>query len=217
MKLSAKTIQILKNFSMINSSIIIKPGNVLQSIAQNKTVLAKAIVPDQFERMVPIYALNRFLSSMSLFDDPDVAFEENVAVISGSRGTILYHYSDPSVIVAPPEKEIKLPSVDVQCTITNKALQDVLKAMGILGLPELAIVGDGSRLTLEAVDIKNPSTDTFSIAIGETDRAFRAVFRAENMKIIDGDYNVEISTRGISKFVGIDCHYWIAIETTSTF
>lgn len=217
MKLSAKTLQILKNFSTINSSIIIKPGNVLQSIAQNKTVLAKAEVPDQFERMVPIYALNRFLSSLSLFDDPDVSFEENAAVIKGARGKILYHYSDPSVIVAPPEKEIKLPSVDVQCTITNKALQDVLKAMGILGLPELAITGDGSKLTLEAVDVKNTSTDTFSIDIGETDLAFRAVFRAENMKIIDADYRVEISSRGISKFVGPDCTYWIAIEQSSTF
>jgi hypothetical protein len=216
-KLSAKTLHILKNFSTINPSIVIKPGNTLASIASNKTVLAKATVPDTFERQVPIYALSRFLSALSLFDDPDVQFGDNSAVISGARGSITYHYSDPTVILAPPEKDIKLPSVDVTCSLTNKAMQDVLKAMSVLGLPELAIVGDGSSLTLQAIDVKNPSADTFSVAIGDTDLAFRAVFRAENIKIIDGDYQVQISSKGISQFTGVEATYWIAIEQSSTF
>jgi hypothetical protein len=96
-------------------------------------------------------------------------------------------------------------------------MQDVLKAMSVLGLPELAIVGDGSTLTLQAVDVKNSSSDTFSVDIGETDLAFRAVFRAENIKILDGDYQVQISSKGISQFTGAEATYWIAIEQSSTF
>jgi hypothetical protein len=217
MMLSPKTIQILKNFSNINPSILIKPGNVLATIATNKTVLAKANVDEEFDRLIPIYALNRFLSAMSLFNAPNIDFNENSAKISGERSSILYHYSDPQVILAPPEKEIKLPSVDVDTVVTNKAMQDVLKAMSVLGLPELAIVGDGEHLTLQALDIKNSAADTFSVSIGETDKVFRAIFRAENIKIIDGDYQVQISSKGISKFIGPDVTYWIAIEQTSTF
>jgi hypothetical protein len=217
MILSPKTIHILKNFSSINPSIVIKPGNVLASIATNKTVLAKAVVPDEFDRQVPIYALNRFLSALSLFTNPDVEFGDNAAVIRGERSSITYHYSDPAIILAPPDKEIKLPSVDVDTTVTNKAMQDVLKAMSVLGLPELAIVGDGDDLSIQAIDVKNPSADTFSVGIGNTDKVFRAVFRAENIKIVDGDYQVQISSKGISKFVGPEVTYWIAIEQSSTF
>jgi hypothetical protein len=217
MMLTPKTVQILKNFSNINPSILIKPGNVLATIATNKTVLAKANVDEEFERLVPIYALNRFLSAMSLFNAPNIEFSDNSAKISGERSSILYHYSDPQVILAPPEKEIKLPSVDVDTVVTNKAMQDVLKAMNVLGLPELAIVGDGESLTLQALDVKNSAADTFSVSIGETDKVFRAIFRAENIKIIDGDYQVQISSKGISKFIGPDVTYWIAIEQTSTF
>ena len=218
MKLSPKTLLILKNFATINPSITIKPGNTLASIATNKTVLAKAPVPDEFNRVIPIYNLSRFLSALSLFEDPDVDFGESAAVIRGARGgSITYHYSDPAIILAPPEKDIKLPSVDVECTVTNKAMQDVLKAMSVLGLPELAIVGDSEKLTLQAIDVKNPSADTYSVDIGETDRAFRAVFRAENIKTIDGDYSVQISSKGISQFTGTEATYWIAIEQSSSF
>lgn len=217
MMLSPKTVQILKNFSTINPSILIKPGHCLATIATNKTVLAKANVDEEFERLVPIYALNRFLSAMSLFNAPNIEFNDNSAKISGERSSILYHYSDPQVILAPPEKEIKLPSVEVDTVVTNKAMQDVLKAMSVLGLPELAIVGDGESLTLQALDVKNSAADTFSVSIGETDNVFRAIFRAENIKIIDGDYQVQISSKGISKFIGPDVTYWIAIEQTSTF
>jgi len=217
MILSPKTIQILKNMSSINPSILIKPGNVLSSIATNKTVLAKATVTEEFDRQIPIYTLNRFLSALSLFTNADVTFDDKAAIIRGERSSITYHYSDPAVILAPPEKEIKLPSVDVDTVVTNKAMQDVLKAMNVLGLPELAIVGDGDSLTLQALDVKNPSADTFSVDIGETDKTFRAIFRAENIKIIDGDYQVQISSKGISKFIGSDVTYWIAIEQTSSF
>ena len=217
MKLSPKTILMLKNFATINPSIVIKPGNTLASIASNKTVLAKATVPDKFERVIPIYALNRFLSALSLFQDPDVEFGENSALISGAQSSITYHYSDPAIILAPPDKDIKLPSIDIECTVTNKSLQDVMKAMSVLGLPELALVGDGDRLTLCAIDMKNPSADTFSVDLGETNSTFRAVFRAENIKVIDGDYRVQISSKGLSQFIGTEATYWIAIEQTSTF
>ena len=217
MKLSPKTLLILKNFATINPSIVIKPGNVLASIAANKTVLAKTTVPDEFDRVVSIYAVNRFLSALSLFQDPDVEFGESAAVIRGAQSSITYHYCDPAIVLAPPDKDIKVPSVDVECTVTNKALQDVMKAMSVLGLPELAIVGDGDRLTIQAIDVKNPSADTFSVDLGETDKTFRAVFRSENIKVIDGDYRVQISAKGLSQFTGTEATYWIAIEQSSTF
>jgi hypothetical protein len=43
--------------------------------------------------------------------------------------------------------------------------------------------------------------------------------KKENLKIIPGDYNVSISSKGISYFksVNTDLEYWIALEPTSEY
>lgn len=217
MKLSARTLHVLKNFSAINPSIILKPGNVVSTISQNKTIMARTTVTEEFENVVAIYNLSRFISTLSLFENPELTFsDKSVRISDGNRG-VIYHYADPTIIMAPPEKEIKLPSVDVECVLTNRDYQNVTKALSVLGLPEIAIIGDGTAVSLEAVDMKNPSTDTYSVQIGESDKVFRAIFRQENLKIMDGDYKVMISSKGISQFVGTEVTYWIAVESNSTF
>lgn len=217
MQLSAKTINVLKNFSSINPSIVLKPGNVISTISPNKTIMARATVPDEFTGLYGIYQLNRFISALSLFENPELDFGREAVTIHSENRSTEYHYSDPSVIMVAPEKEIKLPTVDVEFILTNKNMQNVMKALGVLSLPEIAVVGDGSVISLRAIDSKVPAADNYSIVVGETDLAFRAIFRAENMKMMDGDYTVKISSKGISQFIGLDATYWIAIEASSTF
>lgn len=217
MQLNAQTLNILKNFSTINPSIVVKPGKVLTTISPSKTILAKANIQDNFDTVFGIYALNRFLSSLSLFDKPELTFNDSSVRISGDNRSITYHYSDPSIILVPPEKDIKLPSVDAECKLTNKDIQSVIKALGVLDLPEIALVGDGDRISLQAMDSKNAASDTYSIDVGETDRVFKAIFRAENLKMIEGDYTLKISSKGISQFIGTDVTYWVAIESSSQF
>ena len=217
MQLNAQTLNILKNFSTINPSIVVKPGKVLTTISPSKTILAKANIQDNFDTVFGIYALNRFLSSLSLFDKPELTFNDSSVKISGDNRSITYHYSDPSIILVPPEKDIKLPSIDAECKLTNKDIQSVIKALGVLDLPEIALVGDGDRISLQAIDSKNAASDTYSIDVGETDRIFKAIFRAENLKMIEGDYTLKISSKGISQFIGTDVTYWVAIESSSQF
>jgi hypothetical protein len=217
MNLNPVTLNILKNFSIINPSVVIKSGKILTTISPAKTILAKAEIPDEFPETFGIYALNRFLSTLSLFDVPTLEFNQNSVRIFDSTRSVVYHYSDPSVILVPPEKELKLPSVDAECQLLNKGLNAVLKALSVLNLPEIAIVGDGTNISLQAVDSKNSSSDTFNITIGNTNNNFRAIFKAENLKIIEDDYTLKISSKGISQFVGNLVTYWVAIESSSTF
>lgn len=217
MKLSANTVSILKNFSTINPSIVLKPGITISTISPTKTIMARATVYDEIPVQVAVYNLGRFISSWSLFNDPDLEFGENSVRMSDSNRSIKYHYSDASIIMVPPEKEIKLPSIDAQCRLANRDIQNVIKALGVLALPEVAIVGDSTKIMLQACNSKEPSSDAYSVDVGITDRTFRAIFKPENLKMVDGDYDVEISSKGISQFVGAEATYWIAVETTSTF
>lgn len=219
MKLDPKTIQILKNFATINPSIQIEKGNVLRTISPAKNVLAKATIDQEFDRTFAIYDLSKFLSALSLFSDPDLVFSDNFVTIKADGKKLNYTFAAPSTITLPPppEKEIHLPGLDALVTLTRQALDDAQKAQAVLRLPELAFVADGNTVALQAINSKDPSADVYSVDLGGTDKAFKAVLKAENVKTLPGDYEVEISAAGITHFKGIGIDYWIALETSSTF
>lgn len=217
MKIDTNTINVLKNFAKINPSIIVQEGNTLKTISTSKTIMAKANVNSNFSQRFAIYNLDRFISTMSLFNDPELSFQEkHVDIVDSSKKT-KYVYADENTVTKTPEKEINLPSIDVTFTLKNSDLLDVEKAAGVLQLPEIVVSGDGSKIYLQAADSKNPTGDVFSVEIGETTKTFRAIFKCDNIKIIPGDYEVSISSKGISHFQGKDIEYWIAVEQTSTF
>ena len=217
MKIDTNTINVLKNFAKINPSIVIQEGNTLKTISTSKTIMAKATVTTEFDKRFAIYNLDRFISALSLFNNPELDFNDKYVNIFDANKSTHYTYADESTITKTPEKEIKLPSIDVTFTLTNDNLKDVEKAAGVLGLPEIVVVGDEKLISLQAADTKNPSGDVYSIEIGTTNKTFKAIFKSENIKIIPGDYEVSICSKGISCFKGKEADYWIAVEQSSTF
>ena len=217
MKIDTNTLTVLKNFAKINSSILIQEGNVLKTISSNKTIMAKAVVSTTFPKRCAIYNLDKFLSTLSLYEEPELDFDESKVKFSDNIRNGHCTYADESTIIKAPDKELTLPSIDATFKLTNANLKDIERALGILGVPEIIVVGDGTNISIKASDTKNPTSDVFSIVIGSTDKVFKAIFKSENIRIIPGDYDVTISSKGISKFIGKEAEYWIAVESTSTF
>lgn len=217
MKIDTSTVAILKNFAKINPSILIQEGNVIKTISTSKTIMAKAKLSQNFDHKFAVYNLDRFISSLSLFNEPDLVFKDKFVTITDGDKKINYTYADESTIIKAPDKEISLPSVDVEFTLTHEVFKDVEKGLSVLGLPEIVIVGDGAKIFIQASDSKNPSGDVYSVMIGETDKNFRAIFKSENIKVLPGDYQVSISAAGISLFKSEVAEYFIAVESTSTF
>ena len=162
MKLSSETLAILKNFASINPSLQFKQGSFITAISPVKTLMAKAAIKEHIPHTFAIYDLSRFLGVLSLFESPTLNMEERLLTVSGSGRKVQYTYADPKLIVTPGDKEIKLPSVDVEFDLKSDTLQSVLKAMGVLGLPEIAVTGEDGTLSIQAIDSKNPSSDKFS-------------------------------------------------------
>ena len=220
MKLSKHTLNMLKNFSDINMSIEIKQGNILRTVSVQKNILAQAELEDEFPKDFAIYELNRFLGAVSLFDDPELEFNAKSVNIGTTKHSADYVYCDPSMIVTPPENNITFPDPEVKFTLTQDSLSQVMRASNVLGTPEIAIEGDAGIINIKALDVNNDSTDTFKVVLDEkTDDKFRFVFKTENMKMIPGNYDVEISSKGISHWTlqGQKLQYWIANESTSSF
>ena len=217
MKINKQTLNTLKNFSDINMSIEVKAGNTLRTVSVQKNILAEAQVETTFPQDFAIYEVNRFLGAASLFDDPDFEFGEKSVKIGNNKYSLDYVYCDPSMIVTPPEKNITVPDPEVKFKLTQDTLSQLLKAGNVLGTPEI-VVESGSPMKVRAMDTNNDSTDTFHVNLDESsDRTFRFVFKIENLKMVPGDYDVEISSKGIARFSQNQLQYWIATESSSTY
>ena len=123
MKLSDSTLAVLKNFAGINNSILVKKGTQLRTMSVAKNILAEAEIPEDFPRDVAIYDLNQFLNGLSLHQDPNLDFTEDSHItIKEGRRRVKYFYADPQVIIAPPEKEINLPTQEVCFQLESTAV-----------------------------------------------------------------------------------------------
>lgn len=221
MKLSENTLNVLKNFSTINTGIVIKPGNVIRTISKHQNVLAKATVQETFSNDFTIYDLNRFLSLLASLKDPDVEISSDTKSLKVSSGTshTVYGLSDESLVVAPPPKDIKLDNAEVKFTLSKDDMSQVLKLAAILGLPNIAIRGNRDKISIAALDVKNQDSDVFSIDVGNTKSEFQMIFLTENFKMIPGNYDVSVASKGISYFKNATffLEYWIATEAGSSY
>ena len=220
MKLSDNTLTILKNFAGINNSILVKGGNKLRTISVAKNILAEADISEEFPRDFAIYDLNQFLNGLSLHADPDLDFkEESYLSIREGKRRVKYFFADPNVIIAPPEKEINLPSQDVCFQLDSTSLEKLVKAAAVYQLPDLSAVGEAGVIKLVVRDKKNDTSNDFAVVVGETENEFCFNFKVENIKVLPGTYEVVVSQKLLSRFTSKnhDLTYYIALEPDSTF
>ena len=220
MKLSDKTLTLLKNFSNINQSILFKEGKSLRTISVMKNILAEASIDEELPKDFGIYDLNQFLNGLGLHQNPQLDFaNDGYVVIREGKTRSKYFFADPNVIVTPPEKEIALPSEDVCFELNTQQLDKLLKAAAVYQLPDLSAVGEGGVVKLVVRDKKNETSNDFSVVVGETDSEFVFNFKVENMKILPGTYEVVVSQKLLSRFTSKDhdLKYYIALEPDSTF
>ena len=219
MKLSKSTLDILKNFSTINQSILFKQGSKLRTISVMKNILAEVTIDEEAPKDFGIYDLSQFLNGLSLHNDPELDFaNDGHVVIKEGRMRSKYYFADPNVIITPPEKPITLPSEDVAFELSTEQLDKLLKAAAIYQLPDLAVVGGEGVVKVLVRDKKNDTSNSFSIIVGETEKEFSFNFKVENIKILPGTYNVVVSSKLLSRFSSKnhDLVYYIALEPDST-
>ena len=218
MKLTSSTISILKNFSTINQNLMVKPGNTLSTMSAMKNIVAQAEVTERFPQEFAIYDLNEFLSALSLFEEPELNFQEQYVTITqeGSRKNLKYWFSDPEVVTTP-SKAIVMPSTEVTFNLSSDTLSEIQKAAAVIGAPDMALTNGSLMVT----DKKNDTTNAYDTELGvnETDAEYKFWFKVENLKLMSGSYDVEVSSKSISHFTNsaVGVEYWIALEPESTY
>jgi len=219
--LSKTTLSVLKNFSTLNSNILVKPGNVLRTITPSKNGMAEATIEETFDVEFGIWDLSKFLGVISLFSAPKFEFGEKSVVIHGGNGSrVTYFYSEPRLLTTPT-KNVNMPSISLSVDITEKTFAELQKASSVLQLPDLSFVNENDRIMAVVSDLQDPTTNNYKVDVGanKSNSEFSLNFKIENIKILPGDYTIEFSKNVVGQFTNetLDLKYWFAMETNSKF
>ena len=209
MKLSKRTQAILKNFAGINQSIVIEPGNKLQTISNVKDIFAKAEIEETFDKKVSIYDVNEFLGVISLFEDPELEFSDNSVTIIQGKMKQTYYYADASVITTPPENGVNLPSVEVKGKLSREQLQSIIKAASLNQSQAMTFTNGNVKVWNNAV----ANSNTFEIeGIADHNADYELSIAVEKLKMVADDYDIEICSKGLTRFIGTqELEYFVAL------
>ncbi len=219
MKISSETINILKNFSGINANLVFKPGKELKTLSEAKTIMASASILEDFPVEFGVYDLNEFLSLFSLMDEPELEFSDKFLTMSDGSQKIKYFYSEIDILTQPT-KDINMPECEVILDISSSNLDKIRKAAAVLGHSELSFSSQGDSVVASVFNEKDATANTFDIDLGTTsNEIFNYVFSISNLKMLQGDYKVSISSKLISNWRNADnpLDYFIALEKSSSF
>jgi len=230
-KLEPKTIDILRSFSKMNSGIVIRPGNTIQTINYGSKVYVKAVVPQTFDREIAIDNLPQILS---LGASATITIEgERIAVQDDTiGGKLSFPLSKPERIFSPPAD--KEPSFDQHPVDTSfnlprdkfQAIQKVGKKLKKLNFSNVVVTGANGKITLTMMRPRYLRHDdenypVFEFGIGDTDQEFKVNLLLENLQtLMPGDYDVQVRYRvgpqgvltGLAHFAAPNMDYRMTIE-----
>ena len=145
MKLSATTLSVMKNYSTINSNLLIKPGSELATRSASKSTISVATVEEKFDHEIGIVDLNSFLNTYSLFENPEIELNDNFMIIKDNTKKVKYWYAKASVLSVPEfliNPNGNRPTVQdsfLEFDLPQKTIQDVMKAANVMNLPHIVV------------------------------------------------------------------------------
>lgn len=212
MKISGNTIKILQNFANINQGIVIRPGNTLRTMAEERNLFAQAEIEETFDKEFGVYDLKKLLAILSMQKNPDLTVSDAVLTIRGDKSAISVRHTNTKLIKSPPDKNVVTDYL-VSFPMTLSDIKWIFDTSSILGTRHVVFKGKNGRLSVDACDVEGKVVDEGSLDLGETQHTFKAVLFVDRLKIMSGDYDVSISKHGIIQFKlkTAKLTYWVAL------
>ena len=195
MKISRDTINVLKNFSNINGSIMLKKGNNIVTVSPQRNIFANYSSAEDFPEQIPLYDLNDLISSLNLFETPECSFKKNHMIISDGKQKIKYVYSDEQTVSeAPSIGEDKLANPTSSFSITNETWSQLMKAANVINANVISFKKAGDEFKLISFNNKDPDSNKYEIDLPELDYDgdFDVVLLVENIKMLANDYEISM-------------------------
>jgi len=212
MKFTKEFVEILKNFSTISSQMKFVPGAVQSVKHEQGTSFAIAETNVEIPESFSIFSLQKLLSVLSLFDEPEIDINDRFLVINSTtdKRVCNYQLTNPDFIVheSNTEKYGRL-RWDISFGLQYVDFSNMLKFANILKSEFIIFRGDGEKIYLEANN-SNGNGDSGAIELGETEHTFKVVLNRECLNLLDEEYQVMITKKGIISFQSPRIKYYFA-------
>jgi len=198
MKLSAETINVLKNFAKINPNFKTEKGNTIRTKDQGNTQFAIATIAETLPCDFAIYDLTKFLTVVDgLFKDPDLEFKEHEVIISSQDkedGIQHFWYCEPGII---DDVQVlrKFPEPDAEFTLSEKLFNRMNRCVGVLSgtMKEIRFIGGNGVVKLVGYDKSKSDKNTFEIILHDYDGAdFDVSVAHKRLEMIPGTYHCSV-------------------------
>jgi hypothetical protein len=216
MKFKDNTISVLKNFSTINPSVMLRKGNLIKTVSPQKDVMAVSTIEEEIDGDAGIYNISQFLSSLTLFNDPEIRFDNGFFSISDGKRSINYTYAAENLILSPKKDSLPVGDVHTEFDISYAEIKNLINASSVLQLPDIQITSiDDGQVRISTTDKKNPTTNVYSVVLPATvhgEIGKKIEIATTKLKLLQGDYHVSIG-QTIVEWKTDTVTYWIAVET----
>jgi len=220
MQFTNNLIEVLRNYSIINSSILFKPGNIVSTRSKELNIVSMAKVNVEIPVEFAIYDLNEFLGILSILNEPKAEFTKNQVILKDDNKTVKYTFTNVDSIISSPYKRIDISPNDVitQFYFSSSDFDNILKACSILKSKDVTIEGDSDtgEINIIAGNYKDKTSSSYIIGTkninDEITTNFRRVFNIDNLKLIKRNYVTTIPTSKLLQFESDDkaIVYWVA-------
>lgn len=223
-RFSKDTVETLKKLYEVNPTLKIVEGvKTLKALNETKTVGVYAEIDEELPRTFCIYDLKEFITVLSIIDKPVVDFSNDKYVtIRSEDGSQRLKYMDgaENLISSFFVKDFRLPSEDIEVSVTSSQMKAVMDAAAALKLTFVGFKSDGKKIYFSAFDRNNGDgndTNGFSVEVGESTDEFDMFYKANGFSILDGDCKFTISSKKISKIETGKRIFWMTLEADSEF
>lgn len=232
MKISPQTRKVLENYSGINSNIYIEPGNRICTKSPDDTMLSEYVASETFDKEIGLFDLPQFLQVLGLFSEPEIKHtrESTVTIEDGTSQltSLRYTLSSKDQLIYPQNslRDFDMGET-IDFTLQSAHMKELLKAASVLGVRYIVFESFDGKIVARVADIVNSKArsteNTFHRVIGDytETKPFRFVFRLEQFKFVEGDYQVSASGEMVTRFTLANSPneliYWIAVEDKGSF
>src|SRR5665213_2332755 len=219
MKLSDKTLSVLKNFATISDSLLVRKGNIQTTIDLDEVITSEAALVEQFPKDFGIYNLQQLLANITTLENPEITFEDSYLVLADKNISLKYFYSSPTLLKtlpSPGELDPVLDKPDVIFELLQDSFQKLLKIAQLNALTYIKILGVLGLLKLQAIDVSNDTSNSADVEVGPyTGSDFEAIFKVDNLnKLLPSNYKVTLKNDVMALFTNSDktMKYFVAVE-----
>lgn len=204
-------------------------ATVVRTKSSNRTMIARVEIPEVFPRDFHVYDLREFNAVVNIVSEPSFDFSSDKYVViksSDGKQKLRYIEADASLIESYIDKDLPLPAIDLDVTVTGQQLSSVLKAAQTMKLAYVGLIGDGETVRLVSFnknDGDEMDTNNFSIEVGESDVEFRMFYKLDvhKVSVLEGEGSLRFEINAKKKVSRVTTEsgktFWIALDTKSTF